>query len=134
MSGGAEAAGRLDCIFVNAGIGGAPSARSSIAGRKTGTSLSVSWSAAPSRASSTCPRACRPKAGGGASINTASVAGVTGVCPPVDGGLTSLGVDIRRTMGRDEAAASPLAGITAIDYGCTGAPPKIRPGSSRFER
>ena len=45
---------------------------------------------------------------------------VTGVSLPVDGGLTGLGVNIRRSINPEEAAASPLAGITGVDHGSTG--------------
>ena len=55
---------------------------------------------------------------------------VTGVSLPVDGGLTGLGVNIRRSINPEEAAASPLAGITGVDHGSTGLGMTVRKAGS----
>ena len=55
---------------------------------------------------------------------------VTGVSLPVDGGLTGLGVNIRRSISPEEAAASPLAGVTGVDHGNTGLGMTVRKAGS----
>ncbi|MFP6627899.1 MAG: glucose 1-dehydrogenase [Myxococcota bacterium] len=55
---------------------------------------------------------------------------VTGVSLPVDGGLTGLGVNIRRSINPEEAAASPLAGVTGVDHGNTGLGMTVRKAGS----
>ncbi len=55
---------------------------------------------------------------------------VTGVSLPVDGGLTGLGVNISRSINPEEAAASPLAGVTGVDHGNTGLGMTVRKAGS----